>query len=106
MEPIVKLDNVSVVYNEGEGIKQVEAIRDISLEIYPKEYVVFFGPSGCGKSTLMNVVAGLERISEGSVIVAGKNLTELSDEEMAMNHRHEMGFIFQAYNLFPPLSFF
>lgn len=104
MEPIVKLDNVSVVYNEGEGIKQVEAIRDISLEIYPKEYVVFFGPSGCGKSTLMNVVAGLEKISGGSVIVAGKNLTELNDEEMAMYHRHEVGFIFQAYNLIPTLS--
>lgn len=104
MDPIIKVDKVNVIYNEGEGSQEVHALTDISIEIFPKEYVVFFGPSGCGKSTLMNVIAGLERVSSGTVVVAGRDLNDLTDEELAMYHRHELGFIFQAYNLISTLS--
>ncbi|HCE86847.1 MAG: hypothetical protein UW39_C0004G0009 [Parcubacteria group bacterium GW2011_GWC2_44_17] len=104
MDPIIKIENVNVVYNAGEGAKEMGALSDITIDIYPKEYVVFFGPSGCGKSTLLNVVAGLERVASGRVLVAGRDLTTLKDEEIAMYHRHEVGFIFQAYNLIGTLS--
>lgn len=104
MEPIIKIENVNVIYNAGEGAKEVGALIDISIEIFPKEYVIFFGPSGCGKSTLLNVVAGLERVASGRVLVAGRDLTTLTDEEIATYHRHEIGFIFQAYNLIGTLS--
>ena len=103
-EPIIKLSNVNVIYNEGEGAREVKALYDIDIEIYPGEYVIFFGPSGCGKSTLMNVVAGLERVATGEVIVAGKDLRSFSDEQMAIYHRHQVGFVFQAYNLISTLS--
>lgn len=103
-EPIIKLSNVNVIYNEGEGAREVKALYDINIEINPGEYVIFFGPSGCGKSTLMNVVAGLERVATGEVFVAGKDLRSFSDEQMAMYHRHQVGFIFQAYNLISTLS--
>lgn len=104
MDPLVKLENVSVIYNEGQGVKELTALKDITLEIYPQEFVIFFGPSGCGKSTLLNVVAGLERISRGRVLVGGQDIAHLTDEEMATYHRHQMGFIFQAYNLIPTLT--
>jgi putative ABC transport system ATP-binding protein len=104
MEPLVKVENTSVIYNEGQGIKEVRALSNISIEIYPHEYVIFFGPSGCGKSTLLNTVAGLENVSRGRVLVGGKDLSHLTDEEMATYHRHQVGFIFQAYNLIPTLT--
>lgn len=104
MDPIIKIENVNVVYNAGEGAKEMGALSDITIDIYPKEYIVFFGPSGCGKSTLLNVVAGLEKVATGRVLVAGRDLTALTDEEVAMYHRHEVGFIFQAYNLISTLS--
>lgn len=104
MTPLIKLDKIDIIYNQGEGFKEVRALTDISLAIFPREYVIFFGPSGCGKSTLMNVIAGLEKISAGSVLVADRDLSKLTDEEMATYHRHQVGFIFQAYNLIPTLS--
>ncbi|MBI4359857.1 MAG: ABC transporter ATP-binding protein [Candidatus Jacksonbacteria bacterium] len=104
MDPIIKIQNVNVVYNAGEGSREMGALSDITIDIYPKEYIVFFGPSGCGKSTLLNVIAGLERVASGRVLVAGRDLTTLTDEELATYHRHEIGFIFQAYNLIGTLS--
>jgi len=104
MVPLIKLDKIDVIYNQGEDFKEVRALMNISLEIFPREYVIFFGPSGCGKSTLLNVIAGLEDITNGTVEVANRNLVQLTDEEMSTYHRHQVGFIFQAYNLIPTLS--
>ena len=55
----VSLKNIDVIYNQGEGSKEVYALKNITLDIFPHEYIIFFGPSGCGKSTLLNVIAGL-----------------------------------------------
>ena len=101
---LISLKNVDVVYNQGETSKEVFALKNITLDIFPHEYIIFFGPSGCGKSTLLNVIAGLERIAKGKAIVGGKELSSLSDEDLSTYHRHQIGFIFQAYNLVPSLS--
>jgi len=103
MEPIVKLENVSVVYDLGKS-NETWALKEVSLEIYPEEYVIFFGPSGCGKSTLLYVVAGLEIPTQGRVIVNGRDLKSLSKKELIEFHRSTIGMIFQAFYLIPTFS--
>ena len=58
MEPLIKIENLSVVYDVGKA-NETKALADINVEIYPNEYIIFFGPSGCGKSTLLYVIAGM-----------------------------------------------
>ena len=102
-EPIIKIEKMSIVYDPGKS-NENWALKDISLEIYPEEYVIFFGPSGCGKSTLLYVIAGLEKPSQGKVIVNGKDLTSLSEKELIGFHRSSLGMVFQAYYLIPSLT--
>lgn len=103
MTPIIELKNLSVVYNLGKS-NEFWALRDINLEIYPQEYIIFFGPSGCGKSTLLYTIAGLEMPTKGEVIVGGKNLKVLSKKELIKFHQILIGMIFQAYYLIPSLT--
>lgn len=103
IKPIISLQNVNVKYNLGK-VSEFHALKDINFDIYPGEFVIFFGPSGCGKSTLTNVVAGLERICSGKVIVGGLSLNDLSDDQLADYHTTKIGFVFQAYNLIDSLS--
>lgn len=100
---IVEIQNLSVVYNAGKSFESV-ALREINLEIYPNEYIIFFGPSGCGKSTLLNIIAGLETPSTGSVTVEGTDIAKLSSGELAKFHQEKTGMIFQSYNLIPTLD--
>ena len=101
--PIVKVTNASVIYNEGSD-NQVNALLNATLEIEPKEYVIIFGPSGCGKSTLLNVIAGLEKPTEGEVYVNEEDLGEMNDDQLAKFHCTKIGMVFQAYNLITSLS--
>ena len=80
MQPIIQAKNLDFVYNKGKD-NEYHALINISLDIYPEEYIVIFGPSGCGKSTLLNVIAGLEVPDSGSVFVFGKNLIDLTEKE-------------------------
>lgn len=100
--PIIRTNNVAVVY--GEGTASLRALDGVSIEIFPEEYIIFYGPSGCGKSTLLYTIAGLERATEGSVTVVGKDIEGLSREEMVHFHRNTIGMVFQAYYLIPSLS--
>jgi len=100
--PIIRTNNIAVVY--GEGSAKLRALDGVNIEIFPEEYIIFFGPSGCGKSTLLYTIAGLERTTEGSVIVSGKEISKLSREEMVDFHRNTIGMIFQAYYLISSLS--
>ncbi len=102
-EPLVLIRDLKVVYNLGKP-NENEALRGVSLEIYPQEYVIFFGPSGCGKSTLVNIIAGLEIPTEGEAIIDKRSLHKFSSNEMAMFHRREIGMVAQAYNLIPTLT--
>jgi len=103
MKPIIEVKNLSVIYNLGKS-NEVVALDDVSLEIYPGEYIIFFGPSGCGKSTLLYCLAGMQTPTRGEILVQGKALSELSPQEMVNHRRLMIGMIFQAYNLIPTLK--
>jgi putative ABC transport system ATP-binding protein len=81
------------------GKEAVPALRGVSLEIQPGEFVCLMGPSGSGKTTLLNIVGGLDEPGRGHVIVEGENLVSLSENKLARLRLTKMGFIFQNYNL-------
>jgi putative ABC transport system ATP-binding protein len=95
--PIITVDGVHKSYLMGK--EAVPALRGVSLEIMPGEFVCLMGPSGSGKTTLLNIVGGLDEPSRGHVIVEGENLVSLTENELARLRLNKMGFIFQNYNL-------
>ena len=100
---LIEIKNASVIYNEGLD-NQVDALLNSSLEIEPREYIIIFGPSGCGKSTLLNVIAGLEKPTDGEVCVDSEDLNKMNADQLARFHCTKIGMIFQAYNILPSLS--
>jgi len=100
--PAVRTEDVWKVF-EPNGL-QVEAVRGITLDVTPGEFVVLAGPSGSGKTTCLNLMGGLTRPTRGLVFVAGTDLTTLSDPALARLRLQRLGFVFQAYNLLPVLS--
>jgi ABC-type lipoprotein export system ATPase subunit len=99
---MIRLKNVTKEFvAEGDD---VFAVRDVSLEVTDGEFVAVMGRSGSGKSTLLNLIAGLERPTDGTVEVAGRRLSEMSDAEATEFRRDEIGVIFQFFNLLPTLS--
>ncbi len=98
----IALRGVGKTYGEG-GIA-VHALRDIDLEVRPKEFVVLLGPSGSGKTTLLNLIGGIEPASAGEIVVAGHDVTGLNDEGRTAFRREAVGFIFQFFNLVPTLT--
>jgi putative ABC transport system ATP-binding protein len=88
----------------GEGDTAVDALRGISLDIAAGELTAVMGPSGSGKSTLMHILAGLDRPTSGTVQIAGREITTMSDTELTKLRRKHIGFDFQFFNLLPMLS--
>ena len=84
--------------------EEVHAVRDVSLTIERGEFTALAGPSGSGKTTLLNLIGGLTRPSQGQVWVAGREVSEMSNQELARLRLEEVGFVFQAYNLLPVLT--
>ena len=84
--------------------EEVHAVRDVSLTIERGEFTALAGPSGSGKTTLLNLIGGLTRPSQGQVWVAGREVSGMSNQELARLRLEEVGFVFQAYNLLPVLS--
>lgn len=105
MNPIIKVKNLTVIYDKGLS-SEMKAVDSVNIEIYPQEFVIIFGPSGCGKSTLLYVMAGIERNIESSseVWIKGKNLVTMSKDDLILFHRESMGMIFQAFNLISNLN--
>jgi len=83
---------------------ETQALRGVNLKIRKGEYSAIIGPSGSGKSTLMHIMGCLDTPSRGTVFVDGKNVSKLSDDELAKIRREKIGFVFQAYNLIPGLT--
>jgi putative ABC transport system ATP-binding protein len=100
MSTLVELSSVSKVYKADHR----QALDHVSVAIGAGEFAAVMGPSGSGKSTLLNVIAGLDRPSQGSVTVAGTELTHLSEAALARYRRESVGIIFQFFNLLPNLS--
>jgi putative ABC transport system ATP-binding protein len=103
MKPIITIKNINFTYNKGRD-NEYQALINISLDIYPEEFIVIFGPSGCGKSTLLNVIAGLERPDSGEVAVLDQDLMKMSKNDFAMYHRAQVGMVYQQYNLITSLT--
>ena len=99
---IVKMEHVTKIY--GEGNTRVWALDDVNLTVIKGEIVAVVGASGSGKSTLLHVMGGVDTPNEGNVIVDGKDITRLTDEEMSVFRRRKIGFVFQAYHLIPVLT--
>jgi putative ABC transport system ATP-binding protein len=101
-QPAVQTQDVWKIF-EHDGIA-VEAVRGVTMEILPGEFVVMAGPSGSGKTTLLNVLGGLTRPTRGRVWIDGADLTTMSERELARLRLERVGFVFQAYNLLPVLT--
>ncbi|HEX2386346.1 MAG TPA: ABC transporter ATP-binding protein [Candidatus Binatia bacterium] len=102
MRPLIEIQNVSKSYHR-ESL-EIPVLRNISLDIDAGAFVALMGPSGSGKTTLLNLIAGIDRPTSGRILVAGSDLTELSESELAAWRSRHVGFIFQFYNLIPVLS--
>ncbi len=102
-EPIIQVDHLKVIYNKGKQ-NEVRSLFDVSVKIYPKEYVIIYGPSGCGKSTLLYSMSGLQAPTEGQVTVEGRNLSQISKKDMVELHQVGIGMVFQAFYLIASLS--
>lgn len=94
---MIKLDRVSKTYFLGD--EEVKAVDDVSLEIKKKEYVSILGPSGCGKSTMMHLIGLLEVPSSGKLLLEGKDVSRLSDDDLSEIRNRKVGFVFQSFNL-------
>jgi putative ABC transport system ATP-binding protein len=101
-KPIIELERVGKTFYRGK--EPLHVLDDLDLEIGEGAFEALMGPSGSGKSTLLNLIAGLDRPTRGKAVVAGKDLTNMSDGELASFRARTIGFIFQAYNLMPVLT--
>ena len=102
MNPNVKLTDVSKIYRMGQT--EVVALNNVSLEVFPDEFIVLLGPSGSGKTTLLNLIGGLDAPTSGQVEVNSINVSMLSRAQLTGYRRHQIGFIFQFFNLIPTLN--
>ncbi len=88
------------------GGQQVPVLTDINLTINERDFVAMMGPSGSGKSTLLNLIAGIDKPDAGSLLIAGEDITQFNDSELADWRARTVGFVFQFYNLMPVLTAF
>ena len=99
---IVELKNVSRVYRNGDH--EQRALDHVDLSLEEGKFIVILGPSGAGKSTLLNLLGGLDSPTEGTIVVNGKDISTLTENELADYRAETVGFVFQSYNLIPTLT--
>ncbi len=99
---IVRLRDVTKVYHQG--AVDVHALRGLTFEVAEGEFTAICGPSGSGKTTALNLIGALDRPTSGSVVLEGKDLSQLNRRELSSLRRDRIGFVFQAYNLIPVLT--
>ena len=102
MEHIIDLRNIVKNYYVGSIV--VRALRSISIQMQPNEYVAIMGPSGSGKSTLMNLLGCLDTATDGTYILNGTDVSKMDDNKLAEIRNQEIGFVFQTFNLLPRYS--
>lgn len=99
---ILKVENLSKIYGNGEN--KVEALKNINLTVSKGEFTAIVGASGSGKSTLLHLLGGLDRPTEGRVIIDGESIYDYREENLAIFRRRKIGFVFQFFNLIPVLD--
>lgn len=95
------IEAIDLVKDYGSGSNAVHALRDVNIAFEQGKFTVIMGPSGSGKSTLMHTLAGLDSATSGHVMFDGKDLTRMNDDQLTLLRRHQIGFIFQSFNLLP-----
>jgi putative ABC transport system ATP-binding protein len=98
----LRLAHLSKSYQEGAKARVV--LQDASLEIAPGEFIAILGKSGAGKTTLLNLISGIDRVDQGQIYLAGRDLTALNDAQRTIFRRQQIGFIFQFFNLIATLT--
>ena len=101
---IVETINLGREYQLGSEL--VVAVRDVSMEVHPGQFIAVVGRSGSGKTTLLNLMAGLDKATSGSVLLEGQDLAGMGEKELTEIRRHKIGFVFQSFGLLPLLSAF
>jgi putative ABC transport system ATP-binding protein len=101
---IIQVQNVSKSYWRDSF--EVPVLNDISIDVHEGEFLGLMGPSGSGKTTLLNLIAGIDRPSKGNILVAGTDISKLNESALAKWRSHNIGFVFQFYNLLPVLTAF
>ncbi len=98
----IQVEKLTKIY--GSGSTAVTALDHVNVTIREGEFVAIMGPSGCGKSTLLHLLGGLDKPSEGNVLIGGHNLSDLNDDKLTELRRRRIGFVFQFFNLIPVLN--
>lgn len=99
---VLRTEKLNKVYGNSEN--KVEAIKDISISVKRGEFVAIMGPSGSGKSTLLHIMGGIERPTSGKVFIDGIDIYSMTDEQLAIFRRRQIGIVYQLYNLIPVLN--
>jgi len=103
-EPLIRIEHVEKVYHRD--ALEIPVLNDIVLEVPAGEFVALMGPSGSGKTTLLNLIAGIDQPTNGRIVIGGRDISTISQTELARWRSHTIGFIFQLYNLLPVLTAF
>lgn len=102
MEPIIEVKNVTKIYRVGS--ERITALQDVSFSINKGDFCCLLGSSGSGKSTLLNLMAGIEKITKGEILIRGKDVCKMGEHQLAKFRQKYLGFVFQSYNLLPSLN--
>jgi putative ABC transport system ATP-binding protein len=101
-QPVIQVRNLYKVYSIGQN--KVFALNGVDINIYQGEFCSIVGTSGSGKSTLLNMLAGLEKPTKGQIVIAGKHIEKLNENQLVKFRRERVGFIFQSFNLLPTMN--
>ncbi|MDD2575457.1 MAG: ABC transporter ATP-binding protein [Acholeplasmataceae bacterium] len=102
MKPMVEFKDVMKTYQIG--TQEIVANNNINFTIYEGEFCVIVGPSGAGKTTILNILGGMDKVTEGKIIIDGKDISQYNLKDLTLYRRHDVGFVFQFYNLMPQLT--
>ena len=100
--PVLDAADLQKTYTSGEA--NVTALAGVTFAVEPGDFVALMGPSGCGKSTLLHICGAMDRASSGTIVLNGRNLATLGDDELTRVRREQVGFVFQFFNLLPTLT--